>query len=40
MDAGAAGFPIDRAAGRVLVVPFVIVVFAMNVAGGPSHGSN
>ena len=28
-----------RAAGRVLVVPFVIVVFAMNVAGGPSHGS-
>jgi CubicO group peptidase (beta-lactamase class C family) len=28
-----------RAAGRVLVVPFVLVVFAMNVAGGPSHGS-
>ena len=28
-----------RTAGRVLVIPFVIVVFAMNVAGGPSHGS-
>src|SRR4051794_25108817 len=28
-----------RSAGRVLVIPFVIVVLAMNVAGGPSHGS-
>ena len=28
-----------RTAGRVLVIPFVIVVFAMNVAGGPSDGS-